>query len=282
MAERRDYEGRRVVVTGCASGIGEALSRILVDRGAEVIGVDRAPCSLPLAAFHTVDLADPNSIAAGAEAIGEPVDALFNVAGISGTAAPALVVSINFAGTRALTEELLPRMRAGSAIVITSSLAASRYAERRELINSLLATSGHAEVQTWCRAHVEEVGTGYAISKDALIWYTLDHALPLAGRGIRINAIAPGITETPIIADTRRSRGDAFLEAIPLPMGRLARPEEQAAVMAFLGSDEAGYLSGQVMWVDGGYSAAVQAGALENVTGSVGVAPSAADGGAAR
>ena len=58
---------------------------------------------------------------------------------------------------------------------------------------------------------------------------------------------------TPIIADTIRSRGKAFLDAIPMPLGRVADPREQATVIAFLGSADASYLSGQIIWVDGGY-----------------------------
>lgn len=266
----RDYAGRRVVVTGCASGIGEALAHVLTDRGAEVIGLDRRPTAAPVAAFHAVDLGDSDSIAAVAAAIDDPVDALFNVAGLSGTIGALTIVGVNFVGTRELTEALIPRMIAGAAIATTASIAASRYLERGELVDGLLATTSREEALGWCRAHPDEVGTGYAISKDALIWYTLRRALDLGPRGIRMNCVAPGTTETPIIADTRRARGDAFLDAIPMPLGRFAEPVEQAEVLAFVNSPAASYLSGQVLWVDGGYMGGVTAGLLENVTGSVG------------
>jgi NAD(P)-dependent dehydrogenase (short-subunit alcohol dehydrogenase family) len=270
----RDYAGRRVVVTGCASGIGEALARVLTERGAEVIGLDRAPTTVPVATFHPVDLADSDAIAAAAAAIDDPIDALFNVAGLSGTIGALTVVGVNFVGTRELTEALIPRMAAGASIATTASIAASRYLERGALVEGLLATTSRDEALDWCRAHPDEVGTGYAISKDAIVWYSLRRALELAPRGIRLNCVAPGTTETPIIADTRRSRGDAFLDAIPMPLGRLAEPVEQAEVLAFVNSPSASYLSGQVLWVDGGYMGGVTAGMLENVTGSVG-APTA-------
>ncbi len=268
----QDFAGRRVIVTGCASGIGEQLAAVLSRRGAKVIGLDRNEPSLPVAEFIEVDLADSDSIATTAAAIADPIDALFNVAGISGTIGAAVVLGINFVGTRELTEALVPRMQPGAAIVITSSLAASRYMERRELVAELLATDSREAAITWCAQHKIEVGTGYAVSKDALIWYTLTHAVELAGRGIRINCLAPGITDTPIIADTRRARGDSFLDAIPMPLGRISEPIEQAEVLAFLGSPAASYLSGQVIWTDGGYMAGVTAGQLENCTGSVGPA----------
>jgi NAD(P)-dependent dehydrogenase (short-subunit alcohol dehydrogenase family) len=265
-----DYRGRRVVVTGCASGIGEALARALAERGAEVVGLDRQPSSAPVAEFHHIDLAQTESVHAAANAIEGPIDALFNVAGVSGTVGAKIIVGINFVGTRELTEALLPRMESGSAIVITSSLAASRYLEREGFVRELLATQTREQALAWCDAHPAEVGTGYAISKDALMWYTLTNAVELAARGIRINAVGPGITATPIIADTIASRGEAFLNAIPMPLGRVADPREQATVIAFLGSSNASYLSGQLLWVDGGYTAGVAAGQLENVTGGVG------------
>jgi NAD(P)-dependent dehydrogenase (short-subunit alcohol dehydrogenase family) len=264
-----DFAGRRVVVTGCASGIGEQLVHVLGERGAHVVGLDRTPAAAPVAEFLRADLADSASIAAAAEAIGEPVHALFNVAGVSGTIAPELIVGINFVGTRELTEALIGRMTSGAAIVNTASIAGSHHVERRTLAEALIATPDRAAALRWCREHAEAIGTGYAISKDALIWYTLHRALDLAPRGVRVNAVAPGITATPIIEDSRRARGDAFLDAIPMPLGRLAAPREQAEVLAFLGSPLAAYVSGQVVWVDGGYMAGVATGRLEHVTGSV-------------
>ena len=268
----RDFEGKRVVVTGCGSGIGEQVAIVLAERGAAVIGLDRAPISVPVVERHEVDLADSDSIATAAAAIDGPVDALVNVAGVSGTIAAELVVGINFVGTRELTEALLPRMGEGAAVVATSSTAASRYAERRELIAGLLATADREEAMRWCAEHAEEVGSGYAISKDAIVWWTLDSAVDLAARGIRINCVAPGVTRTPIIEDTIRSRGEDFLKTIPMPLGRMAAPREQAEVLVFLASPAASYVNGQVIWPDGGYLAGVAAGRLEHVTGSVGPA----------
>lgn len=268
----RDFEGKRAVLTGCASGIGAELAALLSERGAEVIGLDRDPIAAPVAEALEVDLSDSDSILAAAAAIADPVHVLFNNAGVSGTLGGETVVGINFVGTRELTAALLPRMEAGAAIVSTSSMAASRYLEKRELVAELLATPDREAALRWCREHPEEVGTGYAISKDAIVWWTLELATELAPRGIRINCTAPGITATPIIEDTRRSRGDAFLEAIPMPLGRLAEPREQAEVLAFLGSSAASYVNGQVIWSDGGYMAGVATGRIENVTGTAGPA----------
>src|SRR3984893_17733376 len=103
------YDGRRVVVTGCASGIGENVARQLIELGAEVVGLDRRRPVQQLKEFHEVDLADPESIGQAASAIGGPVGSLFNVAGVSsGIGDPGLVVTINFLRTLRFTQGLIP------------------------------------------------------------------------------------------------------------------------------------------------------------------------------
>src|SRR5215211_6611473 len=116
------YDGRRVVVTGCASGIGEHVARQLTELGAEVVGVDVQRPALQLREFHELDLSDPASIDQAVKSIGDHVDALFNVAGVSsGIGDPLRVVMINFLGTRQFTEALIPAMPPGSAIANVSS-----------------------------------------------------------------------------------------------------------------------------------------------------------------
>ena len=95
------YDGRRVVVTGCASGIGADVARQLTELGAEVIGLDIRPAAAKVSEFISLDLSDPASIDAAAASIGGHVDALFNIAGVSsGIGDPLRVVTINFLGTR--------------------------------------------------------------------------------------------------------------------------------------------------------------------------------------
>ncbi len=249
------YDGRRVVVTGCASGIGEHVARQLTELGAEVVGLDVRKPALPLKEFHEVDLADPTSIDQAAASIGGQVDALFNVAGVSsGIKDPMRVVTINFLGTRQFTDALVPTMPPGSAIANVSSLAASGYRENAAVTAGLLDTVTMADGIEWCQRNAEAVadGGGYRLSKEAIILYGMANVAALGAKGIRINCTAPGVTDTPILDQLRTAYGPEFLDAFKTPLGRTAEPDEQASVLLFLNSKAASYITGQVIWVDGG------------------------------
>lgn len=248
------YDGRRAAVTGCSSGIGAALVGQLTELGAEVIGFDRQRPEQQLAEFHQIDLADPASIDRAAGRLTEPVDALFNVAGVSsGIGDPLLVVTINFLGLRRFTEAVVAGMPAGSSVVSVSSLAAAGYRDHQRSVAGLVNTATMTEGVQWCRSHPEELADGgYRLSKEAVILHTMASAEPLGVRGIRINCTGPGVTQTPILDQLRASYGQQFLDDIPKPLGRAADPGEQAAVLTFLNSAAASYISGQVIWVDGG------------------------------
>ncbi|MCK0176515.1 coniferyl-alcohol dehydrogenase [Mycolicibacterium sp. F2034L] len=248
------YDGKRVVVTGCASGIGAHLVRQLGELGAQVVGLDMRRPAVDLDEFVEMDLSDQASIDHAVAAIGGDVDVVFNVAGVSsGIGDPPLVVRINFLGARHFTEAMLPRLRTGSAVVSVSSLAAAAYLDNAQTTGELVRTPTMEDGIAWCGVHPEALADGgYRLAKEALILYTMRSAGPLGARGIRINCTGPGVTETPILDQLRTAYGSAFLDDIPKPLGRVSEPEEQAAVLLFLGSDAASYITGQVIWVDGG------------------------------
>ena len=259
------YDGRRTVVTGCASGIGEHVVRQLTELGADVVGLDKRRPAVELNEFHQLDLADPVSIDRAVASVDGPVDALFNVAGVSsGIGNAPLVVTINFLGLRHVTEALIPKMVAGSSIVSVSSLAAAAYRDHLRAVAPLLNTATMQEGIDWCHAHPDALaGGGYQLSKEAIILYTMRNAAPLGARGIRINCTGPGVTETPILDQLRTAYGQGFLDNIPKPLGRVSGPAEQASVLLFLNSRAASYISGQVLWVDGGNVGAAIARELE-------------------
>jgi NAD(P)-dependent dehydrogenase (short-subunit alcohol dehydrogenase family) len=249
------YDGRRAVVTGCASGIGAAVARQLTDLGAEVVGLDLKRPALQLKEFHEIDLSEPASIERAVAAIDGPVDSLFNVAGVSsGIGDPERVVTINFLGTRHFTEALIPSMPPGSAIANVSSLAASAYRANAAVTAGLLDTATMAEGIEWCQRNPEPVadGGGYRLSKEAIILYGMANVGSLGAKGIRINCTAPGVTDTPILDQLRSAYGQQFLDSFHTPLGRAADPDEQAGVLLFLNSSAASYITGQVIWVDGG------------------------------
>lgn len=265
LSELWRYDGRRVVVTGCASGIGAHLATLLADLGAHVTGLDlRRPQTEP-AEFVEVDFADTASIDAAVAAIDGPVDALFNVAGVSsGIGNPLLVVTVNFLGMRHFTEALLPQMPAGSAVANVSSLAAADYLANAAGTAGLLATTSMAEGIAWCAANPDALADGgYRLSKEAIILYGMQRALDLGERGIRINCTGPGVTETPILDQLKSAYGEHYLDAFPTLLGHVCGPDEQASVLAFLNSAAASYISGQVIWVDGGNIAGRIAATLE-------------------
>jgi NAD(P)-dependent dehydrogenase (short-subunit alcohol dehydrogenase family) len=116
----------------------------------------------------------------------------------------------------------------------------------------------------WCKHHPEALADGgYRLSKEAIILYTMSKTMALGARGIRINCTGPGVTETPILDQLRGAYGQSLLDDISKPLGRVSDPEEQAAALVFLNSQAASYISGQVLWVDGGNLGAEVARELE-------------------
>jgi NAD(P)-dependent dehydrogenase (short-subunit alcohol dehydrogenase family) len=258
------YDGKRVSIVGCASGMGEATARELVRLGAEVHGADVRTSPVELSSFVTCDLTDPDSIGEAVETIGGTVDAVFNCAGLPGARFPALdVMKANFMGTRLWTELWVPRMPQGGAIVSISSTVAFRYADRLPVSLALVAQEGFEAGVSWCQENADVVGDGYGFSKEALIAWTMASAAALAPKGIRINCTSPAPTQTPMMEIFEEHNNARAIDVFALPVGRRSTSEEQAYPLVFLNSDAAGYISGHNLVVDGGFSGSVETGRLD-------------------
>jgi NAD(P)-dependent dehydrogenase (short-subunit alcohol dehydrogenase family) len=248
------YRGRRVVVTGAASGMGETTTALLLEAGAEVHAIDIAPIKAEVASASQCDLSDPERINATLAEIGGPIDALFCCAGLAQTHPPLRVMAVNFLGTRQVVETALPLMSKNGAIAVISSAAGFGWKSAWTLHKALQSTPSIATGLEWCESHLEDVGDGYIFSKQALSSWVLARAPELAQRGLRINALCPGMTQTPMMPDFEKAVGDQ-LAAFPCPVGRLGTAEEMAHALLFLNSVEASYLTGIEFFNDGGATA---------------------------
>lgn len=256
-----DFTGKRYVVTGAASGIGDAVAARLLGAGAEVYCLDRNTPSAAVTQHIEVDLANPRSIDAAIEQLDGSFDGLLNVAGIPGTAPAELVFAVNSLAVRHLTESFFERLNPGGSVVIVSSTAGFGWPLRLDAIREVLATDTFEEGAAWFKAHPQQ-GNAYNFSKEVSTVYTLSMGLALGEMGFRINAVLPGPVRTPILSDFEESMGKDTLDGLKNLLGRHAEPEDIASVVSFLASDDARWVNGQALAVDGGISGAVASGVV--------------------
>lgn len=244
------YNGKRALVVGGATGMGAAVAELAVDAGAEVVVMDIVESSVAGTKFIKVNLADKSSIDAAVDECGGPVNALFSCAGVAdGTPG---IEKINFIGHRHLIDRLLDAgaMPAGSAIGFISSAAGLGWEADLPELTQYLDTPDFDSAVKWIEANGH---ADYMWSKQAICAYVGRQAFPLLKRGIRINAICPGPTDTPLAQANKELwlgfgadyRGELGIEA--------STPLEQAYPLVFLCSDAASALNGITLISDAGY-----------------------------
>jgi NAD(P)-dependent dehydrogenase (short-subunit alcohol dehydrogenase family) len=266
MSNPFSYTGKRVVVTGGASGVGAALVDLLTELGASVtvIDVKEPAAGTP---FVRADLSDPASVDAAAAAVEGPVDALFNNAGVAATLPTAVVMSVNYLGPRRLTDRLLDRMPAGAAVTYTASIAGGQWPQRLAKIQELLDIDGWDDALKWIDAENELITDAYSFSKECVQVHVMRSSKATATRGVRTNSVCPGIIDTPLIPDFEATMSRPLLDwTATQGIGRFAQPREIAGVLAFLGSDASAYLNGTNLIADAGFTAAFTTGQVDYTT----------------
>ena len=209
-----------------------------------------------------IDLRDRANIEEVAASIDGPIDGLFSCAGLPGPPFSELdTILVNFVGARHLAELLVPKMAEGSAISVISSSAAIGWQDHIKVITEVLESTGFDGAVAWLEANEKKWSwSGYAYSKyiiDAWVgwWYP-----ELAQKGIRINCINPGPTETAMMPAFQDFAGKETVDQSTGPVGRYSTPEEQAWPLVCLGSPRLSYVGGEVLWTDGGWNGAMTMG----------------------
>lgn len=246
-----ELTGRVAIVTGAAGGIGEATARKLAERGARVVGIDiqgelvqEVMASLPDGTAVTLDVTDAGAAARTVEQIHQRfgrLDILVNVAGGTADAPP---------GIDELTVEAWHRVLALNLHApLYLSLAAAPYLKARRW--GRIVTVGSGAGRSHSRSHV----VPYASAKAGAHGLMRQLAVELAPFGVTCNVVAPGLILSARGRETweQRSEDDQRRQLSTIAIGRLGEPAEVANVIAFVVSDEAGYIVGQTIMVDGGH-----------------------------
>jgi NAD(P)-dependent dehydrogenase (short-subunit alcohol dehydrogenase family) len=253
--------GKTVLVTGVSSGIGARSAELASHLGADVVGIDIRPPPLPMSWFVQADIASSAGIDALLAKLPKRIDALCNVAGVSGTLGVAKTLAINFYGLRALSEAVAPRLREGGSIVNVASIAGFGWRQNLERAKGLVGVQGFPDTAALAREFGLTDAEGYPVSKEALLLWTFRaaHQEMFRRRGIRVNAVSPGPVETPILQQFRSVLGDERVDSDIARVGRAGISSDIAPVIAFLCSDGARWINGANLPVDGGLEASINA-----------------------
>lgn len=247
-------EGKKIIVTGAASGIGEETARQLKAAGAKVIAVDRDEPRVDVDEFHKVDLTDEAAVDALIETL-KPVNAngLANIAGVPPTAPPEVVVTVNLVALKKLTLGLVQNLADDASIVNLASLAGIGWEGAVDRIRAAEKLN-YSNVPEFCNVHNITPDNSYFFTKQALVAWTHELRWAWRERGIRMNAVSPGPVNTPILKDFLETLGERAEEDMKI-MDRPGKPSDITPVVVFLLGDGSVWLRGTNIAADGGMRA---------------------------
>jgi NAD(P)-dependent dehydrogenase (short-subunit alcohol dehydrogenase family) len=249
-AEQFRYDGKRVLVVGGATGMGAAAARLASELGGEITVLDIADIDFPTKQSVRVDLSDKTSVDAALAQLHGRYDAVFSCAGIAD--GPELM-KVNFISQRHIIDTMVAdgRMAQGTVVAMISSIGGYAWQSNTEQTLDFLLNGTWEAMEKWIEAH--EGTNSYVFSKQAMNTYVARQAFGFAKKGMRINAVMPGGTDTPLARKNAETwlpfQGD-FREATSRP--RLT-PEQMGNAVAFLCMDAASGINGATLVVDDGY-----------------------------
>ena len=259
-----NYSGKYVLVVGGATGMGAAAAKQARSYGAHVTVMDVVALDYEVDGFISVDLRERNSVERAITEVDTPIDALFACAGVAdGTPG---IMCINFIAQRHILETLLNtgQLREYASIVLISSVAGLSWALNMAQVKDFLDTSDWDAAMAWIADHP---GTdSYAFSKQAISAYVARQSFALLKRRMRINAIQPGPTDTPLAranADVWLAFGQDYRDAAGVSH---LTAEEMANALLFLGSPAASGINGINLLIDQGQIGAGMTDAFESLT----------------
>ena len=253
------YQGKVCVVTGAASGMGKAAAEMLVDLGAEVYGLDWAEVNVEgIKRYIHTDLSQKDSIDQAFAELPQHIDCFFGIAGVSGSKTDFMTTTkIDLISNKYICEEVLPnRMSAGGSIGFITSTGGNGWEQegnKNVYLPIVQAKGWDGAVDALGKTVLPHLpGTlAYPFSKLAMNYYTIQLQVEYAPKGIRVNAVLPGSTDTGLKDEfTTMAGGEEALLSHTGYAHRLAEPREMAEPLVFLCSPMASYISGELLRVD--------------------------------
>ena len=246
--------GKSIVVTGCSSGIGKEIARLIKKLGGDVLGVDVNKTEDNVDELYIADMSDRRTIQALVQALPTGIDGIANSAGLPPTAPASKVIAVNLVGLKYFTELMIPKLADGASIVNLASLAGFGWPHA---ISAIKASQNLAfeDIDDFITRHQvgNDGGRSYFFSKEALIVWTMQNRWKWRERNIRMNAVSPGPVDTPILPDFIETLGERAEEDMKV-MDRPGTPQDIAPAVAFLLSDMTHWIRGINIPTDGGMS----------------------------